>query len=263
LFHGLVLFSDYACVATWLHLLVSGEAIAGRAPRQVEERMDKVSPRRNARRSRRQVPRRPQETRRAALLAAPPPEPALDIEALADAPRRLVGEARVQGMLVVGLCAAFSLIGLLMMMQGGARIREARQVEGWLTAPGVIEASDVYAAPGSQGEQWRPHISYSYAVGGRLIHSTRIAMSKPRPEDSRETVLAWLSRYPAGGSVTVHYDPVDITQSVLETATPVSAYVNLLFGCVLALMGPGLLALFRRTPPERKHWAARADPAVP
>ncbi len=225
--------------------------------------MDKVSPRRNARRSRRRVPRKPQETARAALLAAPPPDPALDLDALTEAPRRLVGEARVQGMLVVGLCAAFSLIGLLMMMQGSARIREARQVEGWHTASGLVETSDVYAAPGSQGEQWRPHVSYSYAVGGRLIHSTRIAMSKPRPEDRREKVLAWLSRYPVGGSVTVHYDPRDITQSVLETATPVSAYVNLLFGCVLALMGPALLALFRRAPPERRRWAAHPDPAVP
>lgn len=225
--------------------------------------MEKVSQRRNGRRGPRQTPRRPQEPRPAALLSAPPTEPALDIDALTEAPQRLLGEARVQGMLVVGLCAAFSLIGLLMMMQGGARIREARQVEGWRTAQGVVEASDVYAAPGSQGEQWRPHVSYSYAVDGRLIHSTRIAMNKPRPEDSRDKVLVWLSQYPVGGSVVVHYDPRDITQSVLETATPVSSYVNLLFGCILALMGPALLLLFRRAPPDRKQWRGSADPAVP
>ncbi len=225
--------------------------------------MEKVNQRRNGGRGRRRMPRRPQEPRPAALLSAPPPEPALDIDALTEAPQRLVGEVRVQGMLVVGLCAAFSLIGLLMMMQGGARIREARQVEGWLTAQGVVEASEVYAAPGSQGEQWRPHVSYSYAVGGRLIHSTRIAMNKPRPEDSRDKVLIWLSRYPVGGSVVVYYDPRDITQSVLETSTPVSSYVNLLFGCVLALMGPALLMLFRRAPRDRRQWRARADPAVP
>lgn len=203
--------------------------------------------------------RSPRPAQPAALLAAPPGT--LDMDALTEAPQRLVGEARVQGMLVIGLCAAFSLIGLLMMMQGGARIREARQVEGWVTTQGVIETSDVYAAPGSQGEQWRAFVRYSYAVNGRLIYSTRIATGKPRLENGREQVLAWLTRYPVGSSVTVHYDPEQITQSVLETDTPVSAYVNLLFGCALALMGPALLVLFRRSAAERSQWPGRANPA--
>jgi len=196
---------------------------------------------------------------RAALLAAPPP-PTLD-HTLTEASQRLVGEARNQGMLVIGLCAAFSLIGLLMMMQGGARIGEARQAEGWTTTQGVIEISDVYAAPGAEGGQWRPFVSYSYAVNGRPIYSTRIALGKPRLESSREAVLAYLTRYPVGSRVTVHYDPTQITQSVLETGTPVSAVVNLLFGCVLALMGPTLLAMFRRSAADRSRWMEQADPA--
>lgn len=203
---------------------------------------------------------RPGLVQRPALLAAPPG--ALNMDALAEAPHRLVGEARIQGVLVIGLCAAFSLIGLLMMMQGGARIREARQVEAWVATQGVVENSDVYPVNGPQGDQWRPHVYYSYAVNGRLIHSARIGVGKPVMTDSREEALAWIERFPVGSSVTVHYDPAQITQSVLETDTPGSAYANLLFGCALASMGPALLAWFRRSAAQRAKWPAQADPAI-
>jgi len=223
--------------------------------------VEKVSKRRTIRPGRRKSPLRSVRlAQQAALLAAPPR--GWPANAFADAPQRLVGEARTQGVLVITFCAAFSLIGLLMMMQGGERIREVRQTEAWRTAQGVVEASDVYVMAGSQGEQWRPHVTYSYAVSGRLIVSTRMSMSKPRLEETREQALAYLARYPVGGSVTVRYNPEDITQSVLDTDTPASAYVNLLFGCALALIGPTLLASFRRTPGLRAHWPVRTDPAV-
>ncbi len=195
-----------------------------------------------------------------ALLSASPVLSTVDN--LNGAPHRLVGEARIQRMLVIGLCAAFSLIGLLLIVQGGARIREARQVEGWATTQGVVETADVYSGGGSQGEQWRPRVRYSYMVNSRLIYSTSITLGKPLLEDTQAQALSRLERYPVGSSVTVHYDPAEITQSVLETDTPASAYANLLFGCALALMGPALLTMFRRSAAERRHWPIGSDPAV-
>lgn len=177
-----------------------------------------------------------------------PPHPAaMDAGIPVDAPQRLLGEVRIQGMLVMTFCAAFSLIGLMMMMQGGERIREARQVEDWRMVSGVIESSDVLPVPGSEGAQWRPRVTYSYAVGGRMVVSSRLSLGKTRFDDTRERAFAYLERYPLGRTVTVYYDPDEITQSVLETATPASAYFNLLSGCALALIGPGLLVLFRRS----------------
>jgi len=223
--------------------------------------VEKTGKRVTIRPGRRKSPLRSARLAQQAALLAPPPR-ARPVNAFADAPQRLVGEARMQGVLVITFCAAFSLIGLLLMMQGGERIREVRQTEAWHTVQGVVEASDVYVMAGSQGEQWRPHVTYSYAVSGRLIVSTRMSVSKPRVEATREQALAYLARYPVGSSITVRYNPTDITQSVLDTDTPASAYVNLLFGCALALVGPTLLAWFRRPRSVPPHWPARTDPAV-
>lgn len=210
--------------------------------------MDKARQRRMARsgaRKRGLRSARPQP-RMAAL--PPPSHPAvMDTGILAGAPQRLLGEVRIQGMLVMTFCAAFSLIGLMMMMQGGERIREARQVEGWRMVSGVIESSDLLPVPGSQGSQWRPRVTYSYAVDGRMVVSTRLSLGTARFDATRERAFAYLEPYPVGRIVTVYYNPDEITQSVLETATPASAYFNLLSGCALALIGPALLVMFRRS----------------
>jgi len=163
---------------------------------------------------------------------------------IAESSPQLLGEQRTQDFLVITFCAAFSLIGWLMIVQGAEQIHRARQVTQWPSTRGTVESVDVYAVEGSQGAHWRPQVTYSYAVQGQLITATRLSLGKaPAFEDARRA-QAYAARYPSRGSIVVFYNPAEVTESVLDTAAPRSVYVNVAFGVVLACLGPLLLVFF-------------------
>jgi hypothetical protein len=55
-------------------------------------------------------------------------------------------------------------------------------------------------------------ISYSFSVGAQTYHGNRIGLGEP---DSAE-IVATLQRYPQGKIVTVHYDPANPSECILE-----------------------------------------------
>jgi hypothetical protein len=169
---------------------------------------------------------------------------------------QLLGEQRTQDLLVVTFCAAFSLIGWLMIVQGADQLHGARQAAQWPSTRGRVESVEVYAVGGSQGAHWRPQVTYSYPVGGRLITATRLSLGKARFFEDARRAHAYAARYPSRSTVTVFYNPAEVTESVLEIDTPRSVYVNLAFGVVLACLGPLLLVLFVSALRERGAVAA-------
>jgi hypothetical protein len=157
---------------------------------------------------------------------------------------QLLGEQRTQDFLVVTFCAAFSLIGWLMIVQGADQIHRARQAAQWPSTRGTVESAEVYAVEGSQGAHWRPQLTYSYAVHGQLVTATRVSLGKARFFQDSQRAQAYAARYPARSEVTVFYNPAEVTESVLEIDTPRSVHANVAFGVALACLGPMLLALF-------------------
>jgi hypothetical protein len=164
---------------------------------------------------------------------------------------KLLGEQRIQDFLVITFCAAFSLIGWLMVVQGADQIRSTRAVMQWPAVEGVIEATEVYPVEGPQGARWRPHVTYSYAVGARVITATRLSLGKAPLEAQRANAERYLAQYRPGSAVTVFFNPRELTESVLDVSTPPSVYVNVAFGVILALLGPALLVLFGFWPRHR------------
>jgi hypothetical protein len=163
---------------------------------------------------------------------------------LAESSPQLLGEQRTQELLVFTFCAAFSLIGWLMIVQGADQLHAARQAAQWPNTRGTVESVEVYAVGSSQGAHWRPQVTYSYAVDGRLVTATRLSLGKARFFEDARRAHAYAARYPARSTVTVFYNPAEVTESVLEIETPRSVYANLAFGVALACTGPGLLVLF-------------------
>jgi hypothetical protein len=163
---------------------------------------------------------------------------------ITEASPQLLGEERTQDFLVVTFCAAFSLIGWLMIVQGAGQIHRARQAAQWPSTRGTVESAEVYAVDGSQGAQWRPQVTYSYAVHGQLVTATRVSLGKARFFQDAQRAQAYAARYPARSEVTVFYNPAEVTESVLEIDTPRSVHANVAFGVTLACLGPILLALF-------------------
>lgn len=156
---------------------------------------------------------------------------------------QLLGEERTQDLLVIGACAAFSLIGWLMVMQGYQQLQHARAVERWPTTTGAIIAVDVQTVDSREGARWRPQVTYTYTVQRRAITATRIAAGKAPSIDKEEQARAYVRKYLPQTPVTVYYNPSEITDSVLDPAIPPRAYLNLALGAAFACLGSALLLL--------------------
>ena len=173
----------------------------------------------------------------------------------------IFGEDRSQDVLLIGLCAAFSLIGWLMIVQGSEQIHMARAVAKWPTTVGTIASVDMQEIDGSDGVRWRPQVVYYYAVNGRVIASTQLSRGQAIHVADEQAARAFLRKYPPQSAVTVHYNPDEVTSAVLETGTPRRAQLNLALGLVLAATGPTLLLLFG-APIYRRLTSPRRPPAL-
>lgn len=166
----------------------------------------------------------------------------------------LLGEEKAQDALVIAFLAAFSLIGWLMLMQGYEQLRQAHAIERWPTTVGTVLAVDLQAAEGGDAARWHPQVTYAYTVRGRTITATRITPGKaPNIRDEIEA-RDYVGHYLPRTRVEVHYNPVDIADSVLEPATPRSAYLNLALGTGLAVLGPVLFMLIGMPISRRRGW---------
>jgi hypothetical protein len=80
-------------------------------------------------------------------------------------------------------------------------------------------------------------VDYSFEVGGKPLRGSKISPGSTMSFDLG-TAQDIVNRYQAGTAVTVHYDPADPTQAVLETS---SRSANLLMlACSSALVGDAL-----------------------
>jgi len=173
----------------------------------------------------------------------------------------IFGEDRSQDVLLIGLCAAFSLIGWLMIVQGSEQIHIARVVAKWPTTVGTIASVDMQEIDGSEGVRWRPQVIYYYSVNGRVIASTQLSRGQAIHVADEQAARAFLGKYPPQSAVTVHYNPEEVTSAVLETGTPRRAQLNLTLGLVLAATGPTLLLIFGA--PIYRRLASSPRPPAP
>jgi hypothetical protein len=62
---------------------------------------------------------------------------------------------------------------------------------------------------------WSPVVEYSYRVEDRDYHGTRLAFGAD-VAGAQARAEATVARYPAGRTVTVHFDPANPSSAVLE-----------------------------------------------
>jgi hypothetical protein len=105
-------------------------------------------------------------------------------------------------------------------------VSTARQhrASSFATTEGVVTASEIQARPrgGTPREEQRlefePRISFSYRVGGRDYVSSAFRYDR-RVTRHRGRAAQVVARYPVGSRVTVHYDPRDPADAILEPGT--------------------------------------------
>jgi hypothetical protein len=136
----------------------------------------------------------------------------------------------------------FSLFALFTALIGRSIAKQAGATRGWAQTTGRIVSSETEefrarsdinspgkAAVGPYRSQYRQRINYSYQVGGLDFASDRVAFGGRTRGTVASIETGSVTRYPAGSSVTVFYDPANPSQAVLERD---AKYMWLLWACV-------------------------------
>ena len=110
--------------------------------------------------------------------------------------------------------------------------------ETWPTVQGGVIYSKVVTSHDSKGRmQYRPDIQYAYRVDGKEYKSNKIEAAGTSSSSDSSSAYESVSQYPAGRSVTVHYNPVKPWVSVLQSGIASSTYWLFGFGGLFMFVG--------------------------
>jgi len=142
----------------------------------------------------------------------------------------------------------FALAGVMLLALLRAARRQAAAASKWPVTTGRIVSSTVEhyrtrvggARSGTLTTFYEPVVEYSYRVNGREYHSSQLSFGG-RVAGSEQLAQAKAAQYPAGTEVSVHYDPDNPTNAVLDLkiayATPLLALAVVFFGLALFFSG--------------------------
>ena len=118
----------------------------------------------------------------------------------------------------------FMACGLVASLAVISSLVETRVASRWPTAQGTVlssraESRRLLAQTGGSRTTtvWSPLVEYSYRVGERSYHGSRVAFG-PEVAGARDLAEQTVQRYPAGATVSVRYDPSNPSHATLETA---------------------------------------------
>lgn len=147
--------------------------------------------------------------------------------------------------LLIALClgGVFFLLGIGLVIFGIVQRKKAKTAETWPTASGSIvsarldqntriEHDDDHT---STSTSYTPIVEYTYEIGGKTYRGNRVFPGASMSYD-HGTAQGIVNRYQPGSVVTVHYDPADPTQAVLETKSK-GGNLFLIIGAVFAVLG--------------------------
>jgi len=137
----------------------------------------------------------------------------------------------------------FFLLGLGLAIFGFVQGKKAKSTESWPTVSGSIVSSrldqktstDFDGEYSSTSTSYTPMVEYNYEIDGRTYQGKRVFPGASMSYD-HGTAQSIVNRYQPGATVSVHYDPVDPTQAVLETKSK-GGNLFLILGSVFALLG--------------------------
>lgn len=145
-----------------------------------------------------------------------------------------------------GGCAGF-ILGPIFVLVGfgvyyflGGSFKEAYASRSWPTVQGQVTHSEMTQHHDSDGVMYGTDIAYDYTVDDQQYTSYRVALLDGTTS-VRKSVQDTLKRYPAGGTVTIYYDPEDPSSAVLEPGF--TGGVLLLGSFIICFPAVGVLAV--------------------
>lgn len=119
-----------------------------------------------------------------------------------------------QGFLILSiLCFPFAIWFLASIRRD---VLLSRLSQTWPTVPGVLLDRKTEKRISRSGVSYIVSLKYTYEVGGRKYQGEQLAFA-PSRIDSGDTLDRLLQKYVANAAITVHYNPADPTDAVLET----------------------------------------------
>jgi hypothetical protein len=137
------------------------------------------------------------------------------------------------------LCAATLVFGAIMLYAGARGVWLATRVRRWPTTAGRLSSVEisndtigvlVTRRSNTMMRQLRFHVRYAYTVAGVSHVGDQIGATANEAQ-----VGGRRHRYGVGQSVTVHYNPTDPSEAVIETPFPLGAALG--FGLGVVLLG--------------------------
>lgn len=121
-------------------------------------------------------------------------------------------------------------------------VRRAKAASTWPSAAATVLSTEVVVEESGDtvesGTTWyNPVVRYSYVVSGRQLQGSRLRFGNPRSARRSKSEAA-ITKYVAGSSIAVRYNPEKPEDSVLETSRPSPIYLILaIFGVPFILLG--------------------------
>ena len=131
----------------------------------------------------------------------------------------------------------FIIGGVITTVWGCRIIVNARQSLRWPTVEGRVDRAEA----ASDSDDLLPLIEFSYTVSGTRYQNTLAfpGGTTPTPEFTR----LYLDRYPAGSTVTVHYDPQQPGRATLEPGMARGDWMIAALGLLATGIGTAMLLM--------------------
>jgi len=134
------------------------------------------------------------------------------------------------------IAAAFIIYGLIVIPVNIKNYYIGLETENWHMTEGTVIESRVNITVGRGGSLKSPRITYDYEFAGKTYRGKRVSYANVWT-DVNNDVFEFIKLYPAGSRMTVYYNPIKPSQSVLVPGSHWRAFIWSAPGLPLIVFG--------------------------
>ncbi len=154
------------------------------------------------------------------------------------------------------LYSLFTVLGIGAMCVGIWLLAWGSLSNSWPSTTGRIFSSHLSSSRDNDGATYGAAVTYEYYIGAQRYFSDRVSFGDYNSSDSRHA-SGILSRYPEGTIVTVYFNPLRPSMSVLEQGAGGGAFIPLGLGAAFV----GFVLFMRMAEREQEELVAKAQAA--